>query len=93
MARTVEGFTETYCTMYGQETNFIALEDSQEQTTPKCYECSVCILQANLNGQPVAFTPLLNARYVLDTKSPIEALFLAPNPLLFPRFLSRAPPV
>ena len=93
MARTVKGYTEIICTMYGQETIFIALKDNQEQSDPNCRECPVCIIQANLNGQLGPHTLLIDTRYVLDSRGQIEPLYLALHPLLFPRFLSRAPPV
>jgi len=84
MAQTAKGYTETICTMYGQETIFIALEDNQEQSNPNCRECPVCIIQANLNGQPEPYTLLIDARYVLDFRGQIEPLYLASYPLLFP---------
>jgi len=93
MARTVEGYTETYCTMYGPKTVFIVLDDKQEKRNSKCPECSICIIQANLNAAPEPCSLLLDVRYLLDSRGEIEPLYLASNQLFFPRFLSRAPPV
>jgi len=93
MARTVDGYTETVCTMYGPKTIFVVLDDRQEKRNSKCPECSVCVLQANLNGTPEPSTILIDVRYLLDSRGEIESLYLAPNHFFFPRFLSRAPPV
>jgi hypothetical protein len=93
MARTVDGYTETVCTMYGPKTIFIVLDDKQEKRNSRCPECSVCVLQANLNGVPETCTLLIDVRYLLDSRGENEPLYLASNPLFFPRFLSRAPPV
>jgi len=85
MAGTVEGYTETICTMYDQKTVFIAFGDNQEKTDPSCYKCPVCVLQANAGH--------LIGPYVLHSRAQIESLYLAPSPSFYSRFLSRAPPV
>lgn len=92
MARSVDGYTDTICTMYGPKVVFVALDDNQEQSKPDCQECSVCILQANLNGQPQPVISLLEARFVEDSGRLAELLYADPRPLFFPPFLSRAPP-
>ncbi len=97
MAQTVNGYkktgyTDTICTMYGPKTVFVVLGDEQPQSDPECWKCSVCIIQANLNGQPEPSAPLLEARFAEDVGQLTELLYLAPNPEFFPRFLSRAPP-
>ena len=74
MARTVNGYTETICTMYGPKTIFVVLDDNQEQNNPECRECSVCIFQANLNGQPESRLLLLDARFIEDTSRLVELL-------------------
>jgi len=92
MARSVDGYMDTICTMYGPKTIFVALEDGQEQSKPDCQECSVCILQANLNGQPQPVVSLLEARFVEDSGRLAELLYPDPGARFFARFLSRAPP-
>lgn len=92
MAQTVVGYTDTICTMYGPKTVFVVLDDEQQQSDPKCWECSVCIIQANLNGQPEPPAPLLEARFLEDVGRLAELFYPAPSPKFFPRFLSRAPP-
>lgn len=92
MAQTVIGYTDTICTMYGPKTVFVVLDGEQPQRDPKCWECSVCIIQANLNGQPQPTASLLEGRFIEDVGQLTELLYLAPNHEFFPRFLSRAPP-
>lgn len=92
MAKNVVGYTDTVCTMNGQKTAFVVLKDNQEQSSPKCYECPACIIQANLNGLPEATPLLLDARYILDSREYIEPIYQALSPRLYPHFLSRAPP-
>jgi len=92
MAQTVIGYSDTICTMYGPKTVFVVLDDESPQSDPKCWECSVCIIQANLNGQPEPPASLLQARFVEAVGQLGELLYLAPNPEFIPRFLSRAPP-
>jgi hypothetical protein len=92
MAKSVSGYTDTLCTMYGPVTVFVKLDDGQQQGNPKCHECSVCIIQANLNAQPLAYDLRLDARYLLDRDSPSGPLSRVANPPLFTNFLSRAPP-
>lgn len=92
MAQTVEGYTQTYCTMYGQETIFVAVGDLQQQSDPECLKCPTCIIQANFNGHPEPISLLVDARYSLDSRKQIEPIHLALNLSLFPRFQSRAPP-
>lgn len=92
MAKPVAGYTDTLCTMYGPVTVFVKLEDDQQQDNSKCHECSVCIIQANLNAQPVAHDLRLEAGYLLHRNSPTGPLSQVANPPLFTNFLSRAPP-
>lgn len=92
MAQTVIGYTDTICTMYGPRTVFVALQGEQQQIDPECLECSVCIIQANLNGPAEAPVRFLEARFVVDAERLAELLYPAPNPEFFPRFSSRAPP-
>jgi len=92
MARSVDGYTDTICTMYGSETIFFALGEKQEQDNPECQKCSVCIIQANLNGQPQSPGSLTEARFVEDTRRLVELLYPEPEPFFFPHFSSRAPP-
>jgi len=93
MAGTIEGYTETLCTMYGQEAVFIPFTDSQEKTDPSCYKCPVCVLQAKAGDSIGPYVPLVDTQFVLDPGVQIEPLYLAPPPSFYSRFLSRAPPV
>ena len=92
MARSVDGYMDTICTMYGPKTIFVALDDKQEQNEPECQKCTVCIIQANLNGQPQPPISLLEVRFAEDAGQLAELLYPDPGPLFFVRFLSRAPP-
>lgn len=93
MPGTIQGYTETICTMYGQETVFIAFGDNQEKTDPNCNKCPVCVLQANAGQLIGPYAPLIDTRFVLHSRAQIESLYLAPSPSFYSRFLSRAPPV
>jgi len=93
MAGTIEGYTATLCTMYGQETVFIAFEDNQEKTDTSCYKCPACINQAKSSAWMGSYRSLIDTRYVLDSRVQIEPLYLAPPLAYYSRFLSRAPPV
>jgi hypothetical protein len=93
MARSLDGYIDTICTMYGPKTVFVALGDNQEQEEPRCLECSVCIIQAHLNGQAQLPLLLLEARFVEDSGQLAELLYPEPEPLFVRCFLSRAPPV
>ena len=92
MARSVDGYMDTICTMYGPKIIFVTLDDKQEQNKPECQECTVCIIQANLNGQPQPPVSLLEARFAEDAGQVAELLYPDPGPPFFVRFLSRAPP-
>ncbi len=92
MAKSVDGFTDTYCTMYGTVTVFIEFEDEQTTDVPKCYECAACAFQTNLNAQPVTHVFQLEARYLPDLGRAAGALYQVANPPPYSPFLSRAPP-
>jgi len=92
MAKSVSGYTDTLCTMYGTVSVFVELEDGEPRDKPECYECSVCIIQANLNAEPVSHVLRLETRYRLDPNNSFGPLYRIANPPLFPSFLSRAPP-
>jgi len=92
MAKSMAGYTDTICTMYGQITVFVKLDTGQQQDSPKCHECPACIIQANFNAQPVAHDLLLDARYLPDQNSLSRPLSLVTGPALRINFLSRAPP-
>jgi hypothetical protein len=92
MASSVNGYLDTICTMYGPKTVFVKLDDNPQQDRPECRECTVCIIQANLNGQPQPPASLLEARFVADSGQLAELLYPQPEPVFFPRFSSRAPP-
>ena len=92
MANSVDGYTDTLCTMYGTVTVFVKLDDEQQQSQTDCYECSVCILQAQLNAEAVAPVLWLDVRYRRVTDVHAGPLYRASaNPVYSP-FLSRAPP-
>ena len=92
MAVSVDGYMDTVCTMYGPKIIFVALDGQQEQNKQECQECTACIIQANLNGQPQTPISLLEARFAEDAGQLAELLYPDPGPLFFVRFQSRAPP-
>jgi hypothetical protein len=93
MAKAVTGYTDTLCTMYGPVTVFVKLEDEPVQDSPRCYECSVCVFQASLGGQPPAHAFRLEARYLPDAASATGPLYRVSSLPSYPPSLSRAPPV
>ena len=93
MAKPVVGYTDTLCTMYGPVTVFVKLDEDQQPDNPRCHECSVCIIQVNLNAQPVAHDLQHDGRYLLDQSSLSEHRYLDIKPAPLVNFLSRAPPV
>jgi len=92
MAKSIPGYFDTLCTMYGPVTVFVKLDAVEQLDDPECYECSGCIIQANLNAQPVAHDLRLEARYLMDQDSPGGPLFRVGDPLQYLNFLTRAPP-
>ena len=92
MAKSTAGYTDTVCTMYGQITVFVRLDQNQQQDRLKCHECSVCIIQANLNAQPVVHDLRLDTRYLPGQNSLSRPLPRFTGPALLLNFLSRAPP-
>jgi hypothetical protein len=92
MAKSVAGYTDTLCTMYGPVTVFVKLQDEQVQDNPKCYECSVCAIQGNLNGTPVVHVFKLEARYLPDTGNTHGPRYQVSTNPSYSLFLSRAPP-
>lgn len=92
MAKSVTGYTDTLCTMYGPVTVFVKLEEGQQPDNPKCHECAVCIIQANLHAQPVAHDLRHDGLYLLNQISLLGLLSPVADPPLFTHFLSRAPP-
>lgn len=93
MASASAGYTDTFCTMYGQITVFVAFEDQQQPEQSECEKCLVCIFQANLNATPEPGPILLESRYLLNESIEREALYLVTTPFRYRPFLSRAPPV
>ena len=92
MAKSVAGYTDTLCTMYGPVTVFVKLEDEPLQDNPKCYECSVCAIQGNLDGTPVVHVFQLEARYLPDAGNTYGPRYQVSNSPSYSLFLSRAPP-
>ena len=92
MAKSVAGYTDTLCTMYGPVTVFVKLDDEQVKDNPECYECSVCVIQGNLNGTPVVHVFQLAARYLPDAGNALGARYQVSNNPSYTLFLSRAPP-
>ena len=92
MAKSVSGYTDTLCTMYGPVTVFVKIEDDEPEDRPACNECSVCIIQANLNAVPVCHDLQLETRYRLDADVSPGPLSQVVSFTLFPSFFSRAPP-
>jgi ferredoxin-like protein FixX len=93
MAQTVEGYTDTLCTMYGPVTVFVQLDDEKQQTRSDCYECARCTLQAHLNAAAMAHVFSLDARYRSCVGAEVGPLYRVSRPSAFSPFLSRAPPV
>lgn len=92
MAKSTAGYFDTLCTMHGPITVFVKLDEGEQLDDPECYECSVCILQANLNAQAVAHDLSLEARYLMDQDNLIGPLFRVGDPPQYLNFLTRAPP-
>jgi len=92
MAKSTAGYTDTICTMYGQISVFVRLDQEQQQDSLKCHECSVCIIQANLNAQPVTHDLLLDTRYLPGQNNHSRQPSWFTGPALLLNFLSRAPP-
>jgi len=92
MAKSTAGYTDTICTMYGQITVLVKLDQDQQKDSLKCHECSVCIIQANLNAQPVTHDLALDTRYLPGQNSLSQPLSRFTGPALLLNFLSRAPP-
>ena len=92
MAQSVTGYTDTRCTMYGPVTVFVEFENNDERESLNCFECSTCIIQADLNAEPVDHNLRFDARYLLALKNSTEPLYSLVKPQLFSHFLSRAPP-
>ena len=91
-ANSVKGYTQTICTMTGQKTVFVALEEDQKQNGTNCSQCAACLIHVNLNGLAAATPFIPDARYRYDSSRQIESIYLTPGPRLYPHFLSRAPP-
>ncbi len=92
MADTTDGYTDTLCTMHGPVSVFVQLEDEQNQTRLDCHECSVCILQAQLNAEAMALFSWLDARYITVSSARAGPLYRITLPPDYSPFLSRAPP-
>jgi hypothetical protein len=92
MAKSVNGYTDTLCTMYGSVTVFVSLDEGEPREQSNCWECTACIFQANLNAEPVSHELRLESRYRLDRDSAAGPLYRITNPPLYSSFLSRAPP-
>ena len=92
IAKTTDGYTDSLCTMYGPVTVFVPLDDEQKPTRSDCFECSVCILQAQLNAAAVAPVLWRDARYIPVNIARSGPLYQVSNPLAYAPFLSRAPP-
>jgi hypothetical protein len=93
MAKPVAGYTDTLCTMYGQVTVFVKLAADQQPDNSGCHECPVCIIQGNLNAQPVVHDLQHDSCYLSDQSSLSWHRYLVDKPAPLVNFLSRAPPV
>ena len=87
-----DNYTDTLCTMYGPVTMQVQLDDENQQSRAECYECSVCILQGQLNAEAVTSTLWLTASYIPVSSPQAGPLYQASNPPVYSPFLSRAPP-
>ena len=92
MAKSANGYIDTYCTMNGAVTVFVEFEDGQSGDAPRCYECVACVLQANLDAQPVAHLYRLEGCYLADSDKVAGPAHPVDNPPPYAHFQSRAPP-
>lgn len=92
MSQSADGRVDTLCTMYGPVTVQVQLDDENQQTRADCYECSVCILQAQLNAEAATNTLWLTACYIPVSSPQAGPLYQASSPPVYAPFLSRAPP-
>ncbi len=92
MAKAVDGYTDTLCTLYGPVTVFVPLADESQQSQNECFECPVCILQANLNGEAVVHALWQIPNYFDDGSAQAGPLYHVSILPLYAPFLSRAPP-
>ena len=92
MAQAAAGYIDVVCTMYGPQEVFIPFDGEPEQETTACYECPVCILQLNPDDGVMCCPPTARGLFQTAVTEPGAALYLASDPLPYPRFLSRAPP-
>ena len=72
--------------------HFKPFDGEPEQETTACYECPVCILQLNPDDGVMCCPPTARGLFQTAVTEPGAALYLASDPLPYPRFLSRAPP-
>ena len=92
MAKTADGYSDPLCTMYGPVAVDVQLDDEPQKSRRDCYECSVCILQAQLNAEAVAHVLWLQARYIAVISTQVGPLHQVSNSPAYSPFLSRAPP-
>ncbi|MCP3690196.1 MAG: hypothetical protein GY784_17465 [Gammaproteobacteria bacterium] len=88
----VEGYTQTICTMYGLDTVFVPFGSPHKDSVADCLECTICLIQANLKGLAIGFSPNTDALYILDGSITGPASYALSSPYLFLLFQSRAPP-
>ncbi len=93
MAGAPDGYNQTICTVSGLQTVFVAFEDGQRQNPPDCYECPDCIVQANAEDWIETGNPAVEARVIVHQSVRNDPPFQVVADSVFPRFLSRAPPL
>lgn len=92
MAKSPNGYTDVYCTMYGAVKVFVEFESEPSGDVPRCYECTVCVLQANLEAQPMVHLFRLEGHYLADPGRIAGLSYRATIPPPYSHFQSRAPP-
>ena len=91
LAASVDELANSYCTMYSTQPNLDGKQADKDEKTV-CFECPLCLIQANLNSMPgaPAFAP--DPDYSTDTRfdnpEPSQVSIRPP----YARFHSRAPP-
>ncbi len=93
MAGATDGYNQTICTVSGLKTVFVPFEDGQRQNPSDCYECPDCIVQANAQDWIETGSPIVVARFIAPQSVRSNLSFRVVADTVFPRFLSRAPPL
>ncbi len=91
MSKSVAGYTDIVCTLYGTKLVFVPLEEQQRQVPPACDECPACILQLGDDEAPLG--PGTTAERIHHLTSGLAAVPVpAPEPGYSSLYLIRGPP-